>query len=268
MALMCASRVSSIGPVTAGSRHVTPSRSSQPGTCGPSESRTRPSPGIPLVSNSSPNTSMAAVGLGRTSNSSRPLDAARPMTPGVTGVPAGNNTSPRCASSPGSRHSRSGRGSPRTRSPSTVESSMRTIASAPTGTMAPVAMLTHVPSAVERRRGRPGQHLSQIPPGLGAADGPAVDGRGWERRQVGERAEVGGERCAVTLGQRQRDRRPGRILAGAVTDLARSRPRHSDGHDGCLRLHCRLHAHAISLSRPEPAPIQVGALRRRPRSGQ
>ena len=250
--------MSSIGPVTAGSTQATPSRLSQPGTCGPSESRTRPSPGAPLVSSSSPKTSIAAVGRGRTSNSSSPLDAARPMTAGVIGVPAGSNASPRCASSPGSRHSRSGRGSPRTRSPSTVESSMRTIASVPAGTIAPVAMLDAGAVLIEWCGGRAGQHLSEIAPWLGAADGPTVDGRRRKRRQVGQWAEVGGERRTVARGQRQRNRWPGGVAPGPITDLARPGPRHGDGFHGCLRLHCRLHAHAVSLSRAEPPPILVG----------
>ncbi len=63
-------------------------------------------------------------------------------------MPPGNSSSPRYASSPGSRHSGCDRGVPSTRpSAVRVDSSMRRIAVVPAGTIAPVAISTVLPSA-------------------------------------------------------------------------------------------------------------------------
>ena len=140
--------VSSIGP--SGSKPGTasaPRRRSQAGSCGPRESRTFPAPGGPDVSSSSPNITRPIPTGGVTRNVSCPAAAARPMTAGVTGVPAGSSSSPRSASSPGSRHSGVTAASPRTRpSGSGSASSSRMMVSVCSGTIAPVAIFTAVPS--------------------------------------------------------------------------------------------------------------------------
>src|SRR5207245_662499 len=123
-----------------------PSRRSQAGSAGPSASRTRPAPGGPAASSSSPKTTTAARGARRTSSTSYPQEAANPITPGVTGAPAGSSSSPARASSPVSRQSRRSGIGPSTVLSRTVQFSTRSTWSVPGGTIAPVAISTAVPS--------------------------------------------------------------------------------------------------------------------------
>ena len=148
------------------------------------------------------------------------------MTPGVTGVPAGNSTSPRCASSPGSRHSRSGRGVPRDEVAvhgGLLDPDDRVGAGRHHGAGGD---LTQVPSASSGARGRPGQHLSLIPPRR-RRHAPPSRRRSTSGTPAG-RSAGGGRRRASHRRTSASGRSTGDRAAspGAVADLARPRPRH------------------------------------------
>ena len=138
------------GPPPRPASMVAPQRRSQPGICGPSESRTRPSPGVPVVSSSSPNTRSAARGRAAAPSATRirrsPPRRSRPGRPRCRPAAAPRPWSP---PRPAAAIRASRRGVPLTSpAPSRVDSSTRIRASAPAGTIAPVAISTQVPSSV------------------------------------------------------------------------------------------------------------------------
>ena len=137
-------RVSSTWTV---STRSTPRRASQPGSCGPRLSRTRPSLAGPSARISSPRTRSRTIGRRRTETVSCPPAAASPIRAGVMIEPAWISTSPARASSPARRTSPPERTRPRTDpSWSMRPSSLRRTPSQPSGSAAPVAIRTAWPA--------------------------------------------------------------------------------------------------------------------------
>ena len=103
-------------------------RRSHEGTEGPSESRIRPAPAAPSISNSSPKTTSTASGPAAYTEGVVAAGDGKPIPPGVTGVPVGNNCSPSRASSPGRATPPWPGGLPLTERRPQVESSRRRMA--------------------------------------------------------------------------------------------------------------------------------------------
>ena len=94
-----------------------PYRATTPGSSGPMASRTRPLPGSPRWTTSSPVISAITRAGWRTARASRPTLAASATTTGVTGVPAGSSSAPAGQSSPARRTCWPGTTSPVTSAP-------------------------------------------------------------------------------------------------------------------------------------------------------
>ena len=135
-------------------RWFPPAVAMRPGSIGPTASRTRPDPGRPRGTTSSPVTTTRTRGGSVTASVSWPAPAASPITAGLTCLPLGIRTVPFGHASPRRRMCRPGAlTGPLTISPSRAAASYRSTVSARAGTGAPVATSRHSPSLSESAGG-------------------------------------------------------------------------------------------------------------------
>ena len=166
----------------------------------------------PGVTSSSPVEKMATRGLRHTKTSARPIAAREPISRELKIWPARNRVSPRAMSPPATatdcpggtgRRTSTSNSAPRS---SVSVSSIMTMASAPRGSIPPVAMIVAVPSATVSRGSTPGVNISELRRSTRGCSlvAPAVSAARTAKPSMLDRSNPGTSMPATTSRERTR----------------------------------------------------------------